>query len=227
MKKTPLVVRALIPLALFGLTLALAAHAQPMPFSQKPFTDVSKGAWYYDSVEYLRVNNVLKGYLDGKFRPNNRMTRAEFVSLVINPYLFSMERDSDCLSAHFGTGSTMVFYQDVSRNHWAAQDICVATVNGIVNGYPDGSFHPDAHINFAEAAKVAARILAITVRKDKLSDDRWYTVYVQRLAELHAIPPTVGSVRQLITRAEMAEIIYRLKTANTTKTSVQYQKLSQ
>lgn len=212
-----------IAVAVCSMAAIFTAHAQ-QPFSEKPFTDVPKSSPRYEAIEYLRQNNVLRGYLDGTFRPDTRISRAEFVTLVTNPFFLAAQRDSDCLRAHYGSGTTAVFYRDVRAQDWFAQDVCFATVNEIVHGYPDGSFQPNHSINFVEAAKVAADVLAIKVQNES-SGDLWYTPYVRRLAELHAIPTTIHRMSQTLTRGEMAEIVFRLKTGNTGKASMTFQGL--
>jgi hypothetical protein len=201
-----------VRLALTIVTLMLAGTAQAkMPFTRTPFTDVPKTHPNYSAVEYLRQSNVLRGYLDGTFQPSQRITRAEFVSLLTNPFFLAGQRETDCLNRHYGSGAGIAFYADVDTGSEMAEDICTAAVHDIIHGYPDGTFRPRSRITFAEAAKIAANVLSVNVRRDKESDDRWYTAYVRRLAELHAIPTSIRSVSQTLTRGEMAEMVYRLK----------------
>ena len=107
--------------------------------SQK-FEDVPDGQWYTQYVNYLTYVGVLTGYPDGTFRPDEPITRAEFVAVVSrfhNPLFMS----------------TMSF-PDVSSSHWAYREICMTYTRGWINGYPDGTFRPDQFITRAEAAKI-------------------------------------------------------------------------
>ena len=72
---------------------------------------------------------------------------------------------------------------------------------------------------FVEAAKISTRVFALDVATET---GDWYRPYVERLDELNAIPTTVSRFAQELTRGEMAEIVYRLKTDDRTKTSMSY-----
>jgi hypothetical protein len=222
--RTRLLVR-LLPV-LLALSAAGAVHAaQLIPFARDPFTDVPKTHPDYTAIEYLRKNNVIRGYLDGTFKPSQKITRAEFVALVTNPFFLQGQRESDCLSRHYGPNAGLAFFPDVDAQSESAEDICVAAVHDIVHGYPDGTFRPRSLITFAEAAKISAAVLSVSVRRDQENETRWYTPYVRRLAELHAIPVSIRSVTQPLTRAEMAEIVYRLKADVTNQATAHEQDL--
>ncbi len=87
----------------------------------------------------------------------------------------------------------------------------------IVNGYPDGTFRPTDPINFVEAAKVASKVLELHAQggAEGGNDPRWYTVYVLRLSERNSIPTSIKTFDQVLTRGEMAEMIYRLAAEKT------------
>lgn len=202
------------------------ALAQPAPFSQEPFTDVAKSHANFEAIEYLRTNNIVKGYTNGTFRPSRRITRAEFVALTTNRFFLSA-RESDCIKTHLSAHeSTRVFFTDVAMDAWYAQDVCEAKMHELIHGYADGTFKPLHNITFVEAAKIAARLLALDVAREKPADDKWYVAYVQKLSALNAIPTTIRSLTQPVTRGEMAEILFRLKTNTTTKASARFENLN-
>jgi hypothetical protein len=116
-------------------------------------------------------------------------------------------------------------FSDVRYDDWFAQDVCEAMTHDIVHGYADGTFKPNHVITFVEAAKIATRVFALDVRRDGPPDENWYVAYAQRLSELRAIPPTIKTFTQPITRGEMAEIVFRLKTKVTGKASANYESL--
>ncbi len=207
-----------------ALTMAVAAHAQT-PFAKEPFKDVAKTSVHFEAIDYLRQQNVLKGYLDGTFRPTRNITRAEFVAIMTNPFFLTGARSNDCLAQHYGVNARGVFFPDVKRDSEAAQDVCEAVTRGFVRGYPDGNFRPNYQISFVEAAKVAATILVLETDEAPHTDAKWYEPYVRRLAELNAIPTSILRFDQKITRGEMAEIVYRLKTGNNDKAGASYESL--
>lgn len=105
------------------------------------FSDVPRDAWYYEAVQALAGAGVIKGYADHTFQPERPITRAEFVSMVLR--LFKSEASSSSKT-----------FLDVSTTHWAAADIQTAASQGIISGYPDGTFRPDQVVTRAEAVKI-------------------------------------------------------------------------
>ncbi len=206
-----------------SLLCSTVAFAQGTLFREDPFTDVAKNHANFEAVEYLRTHNIVKGYLDGTYKPTRRITRSEFTALLTNPFFLS-GRSNDCLQANFSEKSTLVFFSDVARSSWYAQDVCEGIVHKLLNGYPDGTFRPQRNVNFAEAAKIAANLFSFDLREES-GDARWFVPYVERLSELKAIPTSITHFDQLLTRGEMAEILFRLGTNNTTKASASFANL--
>lgn len=205
--------------------LTTAAFAQQVPFSAKAFTDVKTTDAHYEAIEFLRTNNILKGYPDGTFRGNQRISRAEFTMLFTNPFFLQGDRVNDCLRTQIGSGAT-VFFPDVKSDEWYANAVCAAKVNGIIDGYPDGTFMPGHTIIVAEAAKIAANVFSLSVRRDNDGvDERWFTAYVQTIGGKNAIPSSVTKLTQPMTRGEMAEMLYRLKEQVTDKPATSWQTL--
>lgn len=208
--------------ALCAQLLAPIAHAQN--FAENPFTDVPTSHANYQAIEHLRTNNVLKGYTDGTFKPEARINRAEFVKLITNPYILNTEELNGCVDKHIGENDMTVFFPDVRRDSWYAAEVCLAKVSKLINGYPDGTYKPGEYISFVEAAKIIASTFAFQTTTDP-TDERWYKPYVEKLDEENAIPTTISEFAGKITRGEMAEILFRLKTNNTTKASRTYSNL--
>lgn len=111
---------------------------------KKYFTDITEGEWYAEAVTALAGEGVINGYPDGTFRPNDPITRAEFVTMAMN---FS--------NADMGTNCD---FSDVSIEKWYYAAIAGATNNGWISGYPDGTFRPERYITRAEVSSVINRI---------------------------------------------------------------------
>jgi len=195
-----------------------ALAQQDTAFSQKPFTDVPANSTYFEGIEYLRTQNVLKGYLDGTFKPDTRINRAEFVHFVVNPFILDTNNMSACLKTNVPDTASTVFFSDVARDSWYATDVCFAKMNSIIDGYPDGTYGPSNSINFVEAAKIICNVFSLDIQNVDTGES-WYRPYVQRLSDLHAIPVSITRFAQTMTRGEMAEIVYRLKVNNINKAS--------
>jgi hypothetical protein len=210
-----------LSLVAIGVLSAGLASAEMFPFRDKPFPDIASSHPSHKPIEYLRENNIIRGYVDGTFKPTRRISRAEFTVLLTNPFFLDKITTEDCLAEHIGasaTGSTTVFYKDVRMDSWYADQVCIATTRGLVNGFPDNTYGPNKYITFVEAAKIAANVFAFDIKQDEMAED-WYVPYVQRLDELNAIPSTIRRFDQIITRAEAVELVYRLKTNDQTRPS--------
>ena len=109
------------------------------------FTDVPANAWYHDAVCALAAKGITSGYSDGTFRPENAVTRAEFVVFALRFAGTPTE-----------TGSRQ--FSDVPTSYWAANHIQTAVKNGFISGYSDGSFRPDQQITRAAAVTILNRI---------------------------------------------------------------------
>lgn len=117
------------------------------PVTGGSFSDVSDSAWYATAVNTLVELDVLSGYEDGTFRPNNAVTRAEFVTAVCKCF--------DSLS----TGSAG--FSDVS-GHWAEGFINQAVAEGWISGFTDGTFRPDESIQRCQVTAILNNALERT-----------------------------------------------------------------
>jgi len=187
---------------------ALAQNAPFAPFSQKEFTDVPTSHANFEAIESLRERNILRGYEDGTFKPGNRINRAEFVFLVMNPVLLDVDRMNECITDEDKQDKYVVYYPDVPTDAWFADAVCHATRKGLIKGYPDGRFRPNDPINFVEAAKIISSAMALQTYEEPT--DRWFEPYVRKLSELRAIPTSVSRYGEIVTRGEISEMLYRL-----------------
>lgn len=107
--------------------------------------DIS-ASWAKSDIEALVKDGIINGYPDGTFRPENPVTRAEFARILARAFHYESSSRGD-----FG---------DI-RNHWAEKDINALVEKGIIQGYPDGSFKPDAKISRAEMATMLTRAVKL------------------------------------------------------------------
>ena len=152
---------------------------------------------YKTAVEYLLNQKIAEGYDDGTFKPDNLINRAEFMKIVIGA-----KYSQDYINVSSGGNC----FSDV-RAEWYSPYVCIAKDEGVISGYPDGTFRPGQNISFVEAAKILAEAYGLNVTKG----GSWYEGYVKVLQENNYIPSTVGTLEKTITRAEMAELIWRIK----------------
>ena len=177
-----------LPLVLAAAILLVAA------VPQQPFSDVDPAHANAAAIHYVQMEGIVSGYPDGEFRPENPINRAEFTKIIMETIHPEADVGTEC-------------FTDI-RGGWYARYVCAAKQKGIVSGYPDGSFGADRRIGFAEAAKILVHAFGIEAGTDP---EVWYRPYVRALADRAAIPLSVVSIGEFITRGEMAEMIWRLK----------------
>ncbi|MDX9970579.1 MAG: beta-propeller domain-containing protein [Candidatus Gracilibacteria bacterium] len=165
-----------------------------------PFMDVSSESEFYSAIWDLKDSGVVQGYADGTFKPENSINRAEFTKILV--------------LASKRTVSGLNCFDDVNEQ-WYAPYICTAKEAGLVDGYSDGKFRPEQDINFAEASKIISNTFGLI--KEDTDPNQWFKNYVLSLEDYSAIPTSVLSFDKKITRAEMAEMMYRVKNGYTQK----------
>ena len=181
------------------------------------FSDVGAETTYKDAINYAEQNGIIGGYADGTFKPVQTINRAEFTKIAIAA-AFNYDPAKD--PSGFDIFSTVyVHFSDVQDRQWYLPYLRKALDNAVIGGYPDGSFKPANEITFVEAAKIIVNSFKYEIAADP---SVWYKPYVEKLAELKAIPTTITGFSQKINRAEMVEIIYRLKEKITTLDSKKY-----
>lgn len=104
--------------------------------------------WAHEAIDKAVVSGWVKGYGDDSFRPNNNVTRGQFVTFL------GRAADID-LSQYEGHS-----FEDVAADSFCAKYVQWASENGIVNGYEDGLFRPERNITREQIAKIMTRFLA-------------------------------------------------------------------
>ena len=146
------------------------------------YADVSSDKWYNQAVSTLSAMGIIKGDSRGNFNPNAPITRAEFAAIAAR-----FDKTEDVAAASFGDVAT----------HWAKPEISVAANNGWINGYTDGTFHPDSKITRAEAMAMINRVLqrlpeskadlldGMIQWSDNADTSKWYYLAVQEATNSH------------------------------------------
>lgn len=119
------------------------------------YTDVARDAWYNNAISTLSNLGIIDGYEDGSFRPNSPITRAEFTKIAVSFFEYA---DIE----YEGT------FSDVAEGRWYTQFVAAAVEMGLIEGYPDGTFRPEASITRAEACTIVNRTLGRAPHEDHL-----------------------------------------------------------
>lgn len=172
---------------------AVAITLSLIPSGFAAFSDVSGSTQYQTAIKDLQAKGVIEGYADGSFKPKDGINRVEFLKILLESRGEMSLDGANC-------------FPDV-QDQWFAKYVCAAKAEGIVSGYPDGTFRPDQPINFVEASKM----LSLAYEQDiKQESSEWYEGYARALEGSKAIPPTVATLDAPLNRGEMAEMMWRL-----------------
>jgi hypothetical protein len=195
------------------------------------FSDVPKTHPHYDAINYVQSEGIVEGYSNGTYGPDKTINRAEFVKILVNVYTKRIDdlyaknpdvqqpEDTYCIN-FFNNTDEQLPLTDVAKDVWYAASVCSAISQDLIDGYPDGTFRPSNQINFVESAKILMN--AFGLHTDVVYKGPWYELPVTMLQNQNAIPLSITRFDQPITRGEMAEMVYRLKTMNTEKESRTY-----
>ena len=199
------------------------ASAMPLDGSTGPFSDVGKDNEYYDALVYLKDKGVISGYPDGSFKPFQTINRAEFTKIVMGANGYDPAKDPSGFDI-YSAGD--LGFKDVADKAWYVPYLRDAKTKDVIGGYPDGTFKPAQEINFAEASKIIVVSMGGEFAGAGYAPEDWFHKYVNVLEERNAIPTTINTFDQKITRGEMAEIIFRLDSQNSGKPSMSYELLA-
>ena len=166
---------------------------------------------------------MMYGFSGGEFKPDQVMTRGEFVHIVADG-IFSESFIEECfenISYPYPPEYALLF-ADLPKEGEDTKRVCAAQMAGVVHGYPDQTFKKDDPINFAEASKVITRTYDVSFLPYRGSGNEWFKKYALSLAEDNGIPVSIEKFDSEVTRAEAAELLYRADAGVTNLPSKSY-----
>lgn len=172
-----------------------------------PVTFVNRKAAELNRTDHLAF---LSGYANGTFEPDRNMTRAEVTTMFARLL-------TEKMAANQTYSNT---FSDVAKSHWAANYIGYMQQFGIITGYADGSFRPDASVTRAEFAAIASRFEMLTEGTKSFSDvpsSHWAAKYINFAATrgwVNGYADGTFRPNNSITRAEVAAVTCRLLERN-------------
>ena len=175
-----------------------------------PFTDVASSDWFYDAVNYVFENDLMKGISNTIFAPDSEVTRAMLVTILYRHEGEPPENGANPFS-------------DVEAGQWYTDAISWAVAYGIVEGFPEGTFAPDNALTREQIVTILYRYaqkkgLATTKRADlsKYTDEGEIADWAQDAmawanAEgvLNGRSETMLAPNGTATRAEIAALLMR------------------
>lgn len=123
--------------------------------SQSAFTDVAPGEWYTDAINWAAANRIVDGVGNGKFAPNDPITRAQMCTMI-ERYLALYKKAWKVTLPETGSVSVMVDENAIPAYALAAVKQCQR--HGLVNGFEDGTFRPNELSTRAQVAAVIYRM---------------------------------------------------------------------
>ncbi len=196
MRKTSKVISLLLTVAMM-ITMVL-----PMTVSAA-FSDVSDSHGYYEAITNLSAEGILNGFEDGSFKPGDPVTRAQFTKIIcyalsVGDITYSEEERS--------------VFTDLDPNHWAANNIVQAYKQGIINGMGDGTFAPEAGVQYEQAVKMV--VCALGYGNRALSLGEYPHGYMQMANQLKILKGiTDAKMYQVMNRGAVAQLIDNMRDA--------------
>lgn len=196
---------------LFRLALGLFFFPAAIVFAQ--FSDVDSSHPYFEAINSLQTQGVVQGYEDGAFRSENVITRSEFLKIVMESKGMLLDPSRSDLSEIFSDIET-------GDNSWDVPYIRTAVGQGIIQGYPDGTFRRAMPITYAEAAKIMEGVFDLGFAGDSCSiraqmdeNSAWYFQSVCRMnCVVTSDQANWRDPAHQITRGEMAFMAHMVHT---------------
>ena len=129
-----------------------------------PFSDVPAGTWYTDAVKWAAANNIVNGYGDGKFGPNDAVTKEQLAVLI-----YRMGTESELLPPAIGEG---IAFKDLDKvSDWAYEAVFTLNELGVFVNIPGINFGPQTSATRAEVASVLYRyVVLVAAANDGLGE---------------------------------------------------------
>lgn len=169
------------------------------------FKDVTSSNPYFKAIEYVKAQGIVKGYAREIYKPTQTINRAEFIKIIVQA-AFNYNIDNDTSSEKLSLSG--LTFSDLTSGAWYNPYLRQAVQHKLISGYSDGTLRPEGKISYAEAAKIIVLAFGYKYGTNAL----WYRPFTDVLTMKKAMPSSIKDYSQKLTRGEMAEMIYRLKT---------------
>lgn len=136
--------------AMFVTVLGRLCKVDTAKYEDSKFTDVQAGQWYTAYVGWADENGIVNGIGDGKFAPNNALTREQMAKIAA--YCAIKLTGENTITA-----SSLSFADSDSVSDWAYDSVKYCVEYGLIDG-GNGNFRPRDTATRAEAAEIIARL---------------------------------------------------------------------
>ena len=169
----------------------------PSPNTAVNFSDVPANYWAQPFIQALAAQNIITGFPNGTYRPDEPVDRAEFAAMLASAF------DAKAVRQLNKPG-----FKDVPADYWANSAVESAYEAGFLQGYPDGLFRPNQEINKVQAIVTLANGLNLTASGS--STNIFSTYYT----DAGAIPPYASNEVAAATQANVVVNYPNVKVLN-------------
>ena len=159
------------------------------------FTDVPDTHKYAEAINLLSGLGIITGYGNGVFKPDHTVTRAEAATIIVRT--LGMADDVE-------QGSTI--FSDVKSSHWASGYINKAVENGIINGFPDGTFLPEDNVTYEQIVKMVVCAIGHDPKANELGG--YPQGFIRAASDAKVTKGISGSGSNPAPRGLVAQLIY-------------------
>ncbi len=181
------------------------------PAAKTVFDDISSVAWAREGILYLSEKNIINGYEDNTFRPNNAITREEFVAIIVRAF----EVDGESVGCDFS---------DVDKSAWYYKFVSSAVNTGIINGIDDNMFGTGEFLSRQDMCTILRRVIENRgLEFDKqysrleFADENEIADYakeavseLQQIGIVNGVGENMFAPEENVTRAMAAKAIYQM-----------------
>lgn len=179
---------------LMSLLLALIMVIGTMTVPAFAYTDVEEGTYTSEAITILTDLDILHGFVDGSFKPDDTITRAQMATVI-------------CNALGYGEISqTTTVFKDVPKEHWASGYIGMINGLGIVAGYGEGYYGPEDPVTYEQVAKIIVATLGYTPMANEQGG--WYQGYLSVAAQLDITDNVPMMIGKPAPRGAVAAMVY-------------------
>lgn len=179
---------------------ALTISASSFAALAVDFPDVEATASYYQAVQELSALDVISGFEDGTFKPDELVTRAQITKMIVD----ALGKKKVAESAQ----NVATKFADVAAGeggHWANGYISTGVASGFISGHSDTQFAPDDNVTFVQAQKMLVAALGY----DALAQQNggWPSGYTTYASQKGITKGVTALAEDQLTRAQVAQMI--------------------